>query len=169
MSVQLLVEDIRKNLSQASSSTKDEVTVMVEMLNDKDYKVGEYTKAGKVGEYSPYEDSRKMVASIVNKTAKISMPEAKTLADSYQFGKSEATSMVNISKEFVNTYLQTGRKLPFGGRENMSASLLIKHVDESKKQFPIGGIGSKERGEVTIPAHDSVKVTAPCPIWVKNK
>ena len=39
-----LVRDIRENLSQASSSQKDEVRVMEAMLNDKDYKVGEYTK-----------------------------------------------------------------------------------------------------------------------------
>lgn len=166
--VETLVKDIRTNLTQASSSQKDEVIVMTEMLNDKDYKVGEYTKEGKVGEYCPYDDSRKMVANIINKTAKISSAEAKTLAEDFQFGKTESTSMVNISKEFINTYLGTGRKLPLGGRETMNVSLIAKHIDETKKQFPVGGIGSKERGEVTIPAHDSVKVSAPCPIWLKK-
>ena len=50
----------------------------------------------------------------------------------------------------------------------MNASIAIKHVPEAKKQFPVGGIGSTERGEVTIPAHDSLKVTAPCPVWKKK-
>jgi hypothetical protein len=139
------------------------------MLNDKDYKVGEYTKDGKVGEYCPYEDSRKMISTIIAKTAKISAAEAKTLADDYSFGKSESATMVNISKEFINTYVATGRKLPLGGRETMNASLSIKHVSETQKQYPVGGIGSTERGEVTIPAHDSLKVSAPCPIWIKSK
>ena len=60
-----LVKDIRTNLKQRSASQKDEVRVMKAMLNDKDFKVGEYTKEGKVGEYSPYEDSRKMVSTIL--------------------------------------------------------------------------------------------------------
>ena len=163
-----LVKDINKNLSQASSSQKDEIRVMESMLNDKEFKVGEYTKEGKVGEYSPYEDSRKMISNVITKTVKIPAPEAKDLAEAYTFGKSESASMVNISKEFINTYVQTGRKLPLGGRENMNASLLIKHVEEATKQFPVGGIGSTTRGEVTIPAHDSLKVAAPCPIWKKK-
>lgn len=163
-----LIKEINETLSQTSASQKDEVRVMEAMLNDKDYKVGEYTSAGKVGEYCPYEDSRKMVASIVSKTAKIPSAEAKNLADEFEFGKQESTTMVNISKEFINTYVGTGRKLPLGGRENMSASLSIKHVEASTKQFPVGGIGSKERGEVTIPAHDSIKVAAPCPVWKKK-
>lgn len=163
-----LIKDIRENLSQASSSQKDEIRVMEAMLNDKEYKVGEYTKDGKVGEYCPYEDSRKMISSVISKTTKIPATEAKQLSDEFMFGKSESTSMVNISKEFVNTYVGTGRKLPLGGRENMNASISVKHVPETKKQFPVGGIGSKERGEVIIPSHDSLKVTAPCPSWKKK-
>ena len=31
--------------------------------------------------------------------------------------KKEAEKFVNVSKEFVNTYLGTKRKLPLGGRE----------------------------------------------------
>ena len=163
-----LVKDIKDNLSQASSSQKDEIRVMEAMLNDKEFKVGEYTKEGKVGEYCPYDDSRKMIATMITKTVKIPTQEARDLAEEYTFGKSESSSMVNISKEFVNTYVQTGRKLPLGGRENINASLSIKHVEETKKQFPVGGIGSTTRGEVTIPAHDSLKVTAPCPVWKKK-
>ena len=163
-----LVNEIRTGLSQSSSSQKDEVRVMEAMLNDKDYRVGEYSKEGKIGEYCPYDDSRKMVASVLNKATKIPAQEAKQLAEEFTFGKSESTTMVNISKEFINTYVGTGRKLPLGGRENMNASISIKHVPEAKKQFPVGGIGSKDRGEVTIPAHDSLKVTAPCPVWKKK-
>ena len=160
-----LVKDIRTNLKQRSASQKDEVKVMKAMLN---FRVGEYTKEGKVGEYSPYEDSRKMVSTILSSAARIPTAEAKEIANKYEFGKSEATTMINISKEFVNTYVHTGRKLPLGGREDMSVAVQLKEVPESVKQFPKGGIGSSERGQVTIPAHNTLKVTGPCPSYLKK-
>ena len=162
-----VVAEIKEGLSQRSSSQKDEVRVMRAMLNDPTYSVGIYDKSGKIGDYCPFEDSRSMLGSIINEATGIQPKEAKALANTFEFSNKEATSMVNISKEFINTYVETGRKLPLGGRENMNASISIKHVAESKKQFPVGGIGSKERGEVIIPAHDSLKVTAPCPVWKK--
>ena len=164
--VSQLVKDIKDNLTQKSASQKDEVLVMKAMVNDSSFKVGEYSKAGLVGEYCPYEDSRKLVASIINSAAHIPTSEAKSLADSYEFTKSDAAVLVNISKEFVNTYVQTGRKLPLGGRESSSVSLELKTVAEAKKQFPI--VGSTERGESIIPAHTALKASGPCPVWLKK-
>ena len=163
-----LVKDIRTNLKQKSASQKDEVRVMKAMLNDKDFRVGEYTKEGKVGEYSPYEDSRKMVTTILSSAAKIPSAEAKEIANKYEFGKSEANTLINISKEFVNTYVRTGRKFPLGAREDMNVSVQLKEVPEAVKQFPKGGIGSSERGQVTIPAHNTLKATGPCPSYLKK-
>lgn len=163
-----IVEEIKSNLKQRSASQKDEVAVMQGMLNDKDYAVGVYSKEGKIGEYSPYEDSRKMVSSILTETTGISGKEAGSLAGEFEFTKSEATTMVNISKEYVNTYLQTGRKLPLGGRENSDIALMAKDIKEAEKKFP-GSIGNKD-GEMktaVIPAHGSIKVIAPCPSWLK--
>ena len=162
-----LVKDINTNLKQKSASQKDEVRVMRAMLNDKEFKVGEYSKEGKVGEYSPYEDSRKMVSTILSSAAKIPSSEAKEIADKYEFSKAEATTMINISKEFINTYAHTGRKLPLGAREDMSVAIQLKEVPQSVKQFPKGGIGSTERGQVTIPAHNTLKVSGPCPSYLK--
>ena len=136
-----LVKDIRTNLKQRSASQKDEVKVMKAMLNDKDFRVGEYTREGKVGEYSPYEDSRKMVSTILSSAAKIPSAEAKEIANKYEFGKSEATTMINLSKEFVNTYVHTGRKLPLGGREDMNVAVQLKEVPELVKMAPIFNMG----------------------------
>ena len=165
-SVSQLVNDIKVNLTQKSASQKDEVLVMKAMVNDSSFKVGEYSKAGLSGEYSPYDDARKLVASIINSAAHIPSSEAKSLADSYEFSKSDAAVLVNISKEFVNTYVQTGRKLPLGGRESSNVSLELKTVAEAKKQFPI--VGSTERGESIIPAHTALKASGPCPVWLKK-
>lgn len=168
MSVKELVKDINVNLSQRSGSQKDEVRVMQAMLNDKDFRVGEYSKQGKIGEYCPFEDSRKMVATIISTAAKVPAAESKKLAESYEFGKPEAQTMVNLSKEFINTYVETGRKLPLGGRENMNVSLSIKEVDKSVKQLPKTGIGSSTKDSVVIPAHKSIKSSGPCPSWLKK-
>lgn len=168
-----LIEEIREGLSQKSASQKDEVRVMRSILNDKDYVVGVYGAAGKVGEYCPSEDARKMAASIINTTTGVSKEEAATLADNHQFSNSEASSMVGISKEFINTYSQTTRKLPLGGRETSNVSLQGVHVEASTTRYPKKvGIGSDGKGVYestvkSVPTHDKIKASAPCPTWVK--
>ena len=168
-----LLNEIKSNLSQTASSSKDEVKVMKAMLNDKEYKVDIYGKNGKEGEYCPAEDARKMVASVMSSSAKIPQSEAEKLMENYEFKKSEATSMINISKEFVNTFIKTGRKLPLGAREKSNVSLSLKEVEESTRTYPkkVGvnadGTDRYEKAETKISAHESVKVHAPCPSWVK--
>lgn len=161
-----VISEIKDNLKQKSASQKDENRVMRAMLNDPSYSVGVYSREGKVGEYCPFEDTRKMIGNIVSSTTKITFNEAKSLADSYEFTKSDANTMINISKEFMNTYLQTGRKLPLGGREKMDTKLELKHVDEKEKSVPSKS-EDKERQFVTIPMHDEVKAKGSCPSWLK--
>lgn len=168
-----LIEEIRTGLSQKSASQKDEVRVMKSMLNDQEYVVGVYGSAGKIGEYSPFEDSRKMLASVINEATGVSKDEAATLANNHQFSNGESTSMVNLSKEFVNTYAQTTRKLPLGGRETSNVSLQGVHVDASTTRYPkkVGidadGKGVYESTVKSVPTHDKIKAAAPCPTWVK--
>jgi hypothetical protein len=171
--VRELVVNIRTNLSQKSSSQKDEVVVMKAMLNDRDFEVNVYGKDGVEGTYRPAQDARVMISSIITSAAKIPSAEAERLANEHEFNKKEASSMENISKEFVNTYLETGRKLPFGGREKSDISLTQKPVEEYSRLYP-KKIGVNEDGSAitemvptTIKAHDSVKVSASCPSWVK--
>ena len=161
-----VVSEIRDNLKQKSSSQKDEIKVMKAMLNDPNYSVGMYDKSGKIGDYCPYEDSRKMMANVIASTTKINSQEAIGLANNYEVTKSDATTMINISKEFTNTYLQTGRKLPLGGRERIDAKLCIKHVDEKEKGVP-NKSNTNKRENVIIPAHDAIKASCPCPSWLK--
>lgn len=175
VSVVDLIKEIKDGVKQHSSSQKDELRVMRAMLNDRDYKVGVYTTEGKVDDYSPFEDSRKMTANIIQGTTHINSAEAATLADNYEFSKSDATTMINISKEFVNTYLLTDRKLPLGGRETMNASLLIKHnKNESVKPCPRKIVDKDGTTKIvnsftTIPPHDSLRASSPCPSWIKEK
>lgn len=165
-----LLKDIEVNLSQRSASAKDETRVMQAMLNDPDYKVGEYTKAGKVGEYCPRESAQAVVKSIIQNGAKVSSAEANSIAQGYQFSKSEAENMCDISKEFINTYVQCGRKLPLGGRENMNVSLAIKRVPAQDKKLPNKGIsGATNKDIIKIPAHNTIKSQGGCPKWLRKK
>ena len=116
-SVRELINEINTTRTQASSKAKDEVRVMKAMLNEPEFKVDVYGKSGVEGQYCPYEESRIMVSNIIKNTTKVSQQEAMSLANSYEFGNQEATIMVGLSKEFINTYIETGRKLPLGGRE----------------------------------------------------
>ncbi len=167
--VEELLKDIRVNLTQHSASARDEQRVMVEMLNDPNYVVGEYSAKGKIGEYCPYDDARKLVASIVASGAKVPVAEAKNIAADYEFSKSEATCMIGIAKEFVNTYVKTTRKLPLGGREKMSASLSLKEVSSQKKKLPNNGLAANSKGgEIVIPAHSAIKSSSPAPVWVRK-
>ena len=171
--VKEIVNEIKTNLSQTSSSTKDEVKVMKAMLNDKSFKVDVYGKEGVVDTYCPASDAREMCAGILTATAKIPAEEAANLMDKYEFKKSDAATMIGVGKEFVNSYLQTGRKLPLGGREKSNVSLSLKTVDATTRTYPkkIGiaddGTGCYENAPTEIKAHESVRVHAPCPSWVK--
>lgn len=131
-----LIKEIKEGLTQTSSSQKDEVRIMQSMLNDKDYVVGVYGKEGKKEDYSPSADYRKMVSNVIAGTTKMKKEEAEQLADKYEVTKSDAASMVGISKEFVNTYLTCGRKLPLGGREKSNFELSIKENKECVKKYP---------------------------------
>lgn len=164
-----LVDEIRRGLSQRSSSQKDEEHVMRAMLNDPTYSVGIYDKTGKVGDYCPFDDSREMIGSIISESTGINHKEARALANTYEFKKKQSQTMVDISKEFIHTYLHTGRKLPLGGREKSNASLLLKEIKESEKKFPnsIGDANDKTTGTTIVPAHEGIKVSAPCPSYLK--
>lgn len=168
-----LIAEIKSGLSQTSSSHKDEVRVMKAMLNDRDFEVGIYSKDGQVGTYNPAQDFRAMCSNIVSGIAKIPSAEAQALTEGYEAKRSDAETMVNISKEFVSTYVQTGRKLPLGGRETSDVSLSLKHVPETVRSYP-KKVGVNEDGSdryskapTKVGAHDSLRVHAPCPSWIK--
>lgn len=170
--VKEVMNEIMKDLSQVAASKKDEVVVMQAMLNDTTYKVGVYGKGGKIGEYSPSDDARSMISSVICSTTKIGKEESNKLATEHIFSKPEASSLVNISKEFINTYVQTGRKLPLGAREESNVSLSKKEVKSAIKSYPkqVGvdseGKGIYERPLVEVKGYKSLKVHGSCPKYL---
>ena len=173
--VQNLINEIKNNLTQKSSSKKDEVRVMKAMLNDTSYKVAVYDKSGKVGEYCPAESAKQIVSSVLQHSAGITSTEADALAKGYEFSSQDAENMIGISKEFVNTYVHTGRKIAMGGREKSNISLELKEVEATSRPYPkVVGIDSNGkkiygRGMSKIGAYEGLKVNAPCPAWIPEE
>lgn len=172
-SVKNLIEEINSSRSQTSASIKDEVKVMRAMLNDPTYKVDVWSRSGIEEQYCPYDEARSMIAKVLTDTTKISSNEAQDLANNYVFGKQESAIMVGISKEFVNTYIETGRKLPLGGRETSNISIAKKIKPETSKTFSkkVGvnddGTDKFEKASVIVPEHGSLKVFSSAPSWIK--
>lgn len=165
-----LIASIKDNLVQANTSHKDEVAVMQSMLSDPTYEVTVYGHSGPTGTYNPCKDFRGMCSSIIANTAKVNQAEAANLMEGYVPKRTEAESMVSISKEFVNTFLQTGRKLSLGGRETSNIALTLRKVPETTRSCPHKNAdGTYQRVPTTIPAHDALKVSASCPPWAKAK
>lgn len=168
-----LLKEIQDTHKQVSSSQKDEVRVMQAMLNDTSYEVGVYAKSGKVGTYNPAQDFRAMQTRIVSSVTKIGKEEATKLVDDYEVTKSDASTMVNVSKEFVNTYLDSGRKLSLGGREKSNFALSLRNVPATEKtyqrKYDDGNGNTKwEPGKTLIPEHKGLKARSSCPSWVKK-
>ena len=169
-----LVKEINETRTQTSASAKDELRVMQAMLNDSDFVVAVYGKTGVIGQYCPCDDAHNMAANIIKGATKISTKEAELLAENYEFTKSDASTLVNISKEFINTYVETGRKLPLGGREKSNVALSKKVKAERSNNFPkkvgVNNDGTDKYescGEGVIPAHNSLRVHSSCPPWLK--
>ena len=166
-----LLTEIQENHKQVSASQRDEVRVMQAMLNDTSYEVGVYNKSGKAGDYCPAKDFKAMQTNIVSSVTKISKDEAGKLVENYEATKADATAMVGISKEFVNTYLSSGRKLPLGGREKSNFALSEKIVPKTEKTYQrrvlSAGEVNWEPGKKTIPEHKGLKARSSCPSWVK--
>lgn len=174
MTIPEAINDIKSNLKQRSASTKDEVTIMQSMLNDKDYSVEVYRKNGKNYLFCPAKEFRTMISGIVSNTTKINKEEATALVESYDFKRNEAQTLIDVSKEFINTYLDTGRKLKLGGRKDSDVSLIKKDYEAGLRRYPSRiGIGEDgktviEPKEIWVDSYSGVKASSPCPSWVKK-
>lgn len=161
-----IIKEVRDGVTQCSSSKKDEITVMQAMMNDTNYSVDVYSKGGKTDEYYPSRELRKVVSNVVAATTHIPVKEATELVNAYEFTRADAAAMVNMSKEFTVTYLQTGRKLPLGGRKTSNIELMWKNIEDRTTEIPIKSENG-ERLNTFIPAHGGIKALNPCPEWLK--
>ena len=157
-----------------TKSQKNETAVMQAMMNDPTYQVATYAGGGYQGLYNPASSFRRVVSNTMTATTGMTRLEADTLLAKHEFTPQDAREMINFSKEFVLTYLQTGRKLPLGGREDSNVSLKLKEVPAGFVSYPVkigedaAGHAICESKEAYVGGYKTIKVYGPCPPWKKE-
>ena len=168
------VKKIHDSIEQRSASKKDEITVMQAMLNDREYTVDVYGKSGIKEQYCPSKDFREMFSSSMSNMTHMNKNESDSLVESYEFKRSDAETMVNVGKEFINTYVNTGRKIKLGGRETSDVSLELKEYKAGTRTYPAiagyddNGKPIRIRKDVWVESYNGIKATSPCPSWIKS-
>lgn len=168
--VQALIADIKSNLKQGSASLNDEVTVMRAMLNDDSFVVKNYANNET---HCPAHEFRELVSGVISATTKMPKVESAAILEGYEVKRSDAATMVQLSKDFVNCALRTGRKMNLGATEKSNISIQLKEIPETTKKFPMktgvnpDGTLRYEKNEAVVAAHEGLKVSSPCPKWVK--
>jgi hypothetical protein len=182
LTVEQIISEIQKSRQAPddrriydTKSQKDEVAVMMGMMNDTSYKIDVYAGSSYQGIYCPAQSFRRMISNTISDMTGMTRLESENLVNSYEFKKPEAQEMVNFSKEYINTYLKTGRKLPLGGREKSNVSLKAKTVPAGFVQFPVK-VGEDKEGhaiceskEAYVGEYETIKVYGPCPVWRKEE
>lgn len=173
-----LIETIKADVEKkgrTAASQKDEVAFMRAMVNDRDFKVQVYDRNGPTDEYvCPSENARSIGVNTLMSTTHMSKDEATGLMNGYEYSNKDAENFVGISKEFVSNYLNTGRKLSLGMREKSNISLSRKVVAPSTSATPVKTGEIDENGKeiwttktTHNPGHESIKVHAPHPPYIK--
>jgi predicted AAA+ superfamily ATPase len=125
-----LLDEIKKGISQTTSSKKDEVRVMRAMINDASYSVDVYGKAGKEGEFNPSKAVRGMVASAMSSAAKIPAKEAEELIEKYEFKRAEAEALVEAQVLRKPTLMRLSKKDDEARRKKLAAFQLAKEAKD---------------------------------------
>lgn len=162
-----VISEVKKGTTKCAVSRKDEVTVMKAIINDPTFSVDVYGK-DEIEQYNPGAEFRKVVSNVVAGVTKLPHKEATELVNEYEFNRSDAAAMVDLSKEFTSSYLQTGRKLNLGARETSNIELMWKEIPDREAKVPVRG-SNGERATVFIPAHGGISAFNPCPSWVSDK
>ena len=175
MRVKELLEEIRNTRnnkttkSYITKSQKEEIRVMKTLMNDTEYEVDVYSNNGKISKFNPSNTLRETLSNIIHSTTHISKEESDILMKQYEFNNKEAENLLNISKEFIHTYLETGKKLSLGGREKSDISFHKKTVDSYHISSPIlQPDGTYIRKGTIIPTYETIKVDNKCPSWIKK-
>jgi hypothetical protein len=136
---------------QKSASRVDEIRVMKTMLNDPDFTISIYDKnKGLIGQKCPHEDAVKFLTGTTAAITGLDTKSASELVSKYEFTKKDAIFMVENCRDFIQTYLSTGRKLPIAQTEDSEASLFYRAVPSKEKIVP----GAQKT--TTVPSYNKV-------------
>lgn len=166
-SMEQLMKQIREITAKQKSQNKgDEVAVAQALLNDPDFQVGIYDKnKGYIGTRNVHEEAVNFVAGITSDITGLDKKTAEELASNYTFTKKDANFIINTSRDFVQTYLNTGRKFNILQSENAEANIFLKPIPAKEKMVP-----TKEGAKlVKTGAYNKVACKSGCPKYNISK
>lgn len=160
------VNEVIKKYEEAAASSRAnkgaEIEVMQAMLNDKEFVVNVYQSGSgePTSTVNPRANAVQLASSIIQSTG-ISKDESQSLAENIEFDKKSAEAVVNISKDFLATYLPIGKKFEIAG-EKLNVGLTFKHVEEKTSIIAPGSMCNKTDKpiEKVTPAYNTLKVSA---------
>ena len=130
-----LIQSIIERTSQTAVNKADEVILMQCMLNDKSYKVPIYDRnKGYVGSRCPREEALGIAVDTLSGVTGMTHAEAEALTNEYQFTKKDASRYINLGKDFIGTYMQTGRKMILTSDPRGESSINYKYVEGGKEK-----------------------------------
>ena len=167
--MELLKEEIQKiTENQTSINKADELRVMTTMLNDSDFSVGVYDKKiGYIGQRCPHEEAVKFVGDVIQRTTGLDKKEAIHLASQLEFTKRDANFLINNMRDFLSTYMDTGRKMNIMQTESTEANLYVKNMKASTKIIP-NKDNSKEIKTITTSPYIKLVSQSKCPKYVDD-
>lgn len=148
----VLLEDIKHGTSQISTNKVDEIKVMKCMLNDKEFTVGSYDKnMGYLGERCPHDEAVEFVKNVIMASTGLDSKESKHLANCYQFTSRDATFLLTNMRDFITTYMSTGRKFTLMQTDDSEAAIYTKRMESREKLVPDKDNPGKSKSITTKP------------------
>lgn len=155
LTMESLMAEIRETTKkQKSASRVDEIRVMKTMLNDPDFSISIYDKnKGYIGTRCPREEAVKFIGNVSAAVTGLDVKSSMELAKGYEFSKKDAIFLIENSRDFTQTYLSVGRKLPIVQTADSEASILYRDIESKEKLIPSS---NGEKQKTTVPAFKKV-------------
>ena len=135
--VDVVIKDIKDNLTQRSVNKIDENKVMRAMLNDPNFSISVYDRsAGYVGQRCPRQEAVKFLKNVISGATGLDRKDSEHLAENYEFTKGDANFMLTNMRDFLQVYTGTGRKINIIQSEKTEASIFTKPVGSIEKKVP---------------------------------
>ena len=164
MNTEELLEEIREITKRQKSASKvDEVRVMRSMLNDPNFKVSIYDRnSGLIGTRCPREEAIKFLSNVTSNITGLEKKTVSAMCNEYEFTKKDAMFMLDMSKDFNQVYLSSGRKLPIVQGSDSEGAVYYRPIPIKEKKVPATD------KVTTVPAFNKVICKSKCPKYLQK-
>lgn len=145
------------------ASDKTNAAIMRAMITDPSFEVTVFDGKGQPKEtVNPHSKFVGICSEVLNAAGGVSKTEAASLAEGYVPSNTTASNLVDLSKCWIGTTLQSGTKVALYNTATSKCVLKQEHKEESVTKVPATGEEKK------VPAFDKIKASSSCPSWLKK-